>query len=288
MLDGCATVMALVLRVGVFIDQYCRMYHSSIGFTNLMQDDDYQYVYQSQDILPMMFNDVIECKDNEYRTYVDYDTYLEMVENGEWADEDEEEDGDVSEACAAIFNGDFVPRSLGYCGQSVNITQQMIQEADESEYQQQDQDEEGQGDQNMYQYIMAQQMLYNTYGESTDWYTYDLSAESVLDGASICEALSDKWIAGYQEDQNNLDNSESWWSFNKKGSNTLWRNGNSALQTPSANLSPLEIAWIVLAAIGATALFMHQTRKQIIKRKSKKDKEVYVRTDDKGTPLIIS
>jgi hypothetical protein len=42
-----------------------------------------------------------------------------------------------------------------------------------------------------------------------------------------------------------------------------------------------------MAAIVATALFMHYTRNQIVKRKDKKDKEVYVRTDDKGAPLII-
>jgi hypothetical protein len=53
----------------------------------------------------------------------------------------------------------------------------------------------------------------------------------------------------------------------------------------------MEIAWIVLLSMAATAFFMHWTRKLVIKRRLKKqrvEKEVYVRTDDRGAPLIIS
>jgi hypothetical protein len=123
-------------------------------------------------------------------------------------------------------------------------------------------------------------MLYNTYGESVDWYGYDISAQDVLDGASTCEAVSNKY-------------SNSKRMFNGGGggfwNGGIWHNGDTALQTPMAALSPLEIAWIVLASVAATALFMHFTRKHLIKRKRKAQKEVYVvGSDDKGQPLIIT
>lgn len=68
------------------------------------------------------------------------------------------------------------------------------------------------------------------------------------------------------------------------------RNNHSALQTAGTRLSPLEIAWIVIASVSVTALFMHLTRKQVLKRRMKKEmeKEVYVKTDENGSPLILS
>jgi hypothetical protein len=144
------------------------------------------------------------------------------------------------------------------------------------QYQNQQNDDD---QQNMYQYTEAEQMVYNTYGESVDWYEYDISAQAVLDGASTCDAVSKKY-----------SNSKNMFTGGGGGfwSGGVWHNGSTALQTPVATLSALEIAWIVLASVVATALFMHLTRKQLIKRTRKTQKEVYIGSDDKGQPLIIT
>jgi hypothetical protein len=278
------------IEVGVFIDQYCRMYHGGLAFSSLMQDEDYQYFFQSQDIIPYMFTDAIECKDNSELQYVDYDTYEQLVNNNDQDYDGDDQEASVNEACTALFEGDFVPRSLGNCGQPQNLTQQeMYQQAAEyngGEYQYSDGDEDGNEDnqgQNMYQYVQAQQMLYNSYGQDVSWYTFDLSAQAALDGASTCEAVTAKSQAFEENAYADDENSTNFWNFNK------FNNGNSALQTRSASLSPLEIAWVVISAVVATALFMHYTRKQVLKRKSKhQNKELYVKTNDKGQPLIIS
>jgi len=247
------------IDVGVFIDPYCRMHQNSISFSSIMENNDYQYVYQSQDIIPMMFDAQIGC-----------------------ANQDGDEDGaeEISELCETIFYGEFAPRSLSDCGTPMNITAEMIADADEAEYQQNNQNQ--QDGQNMYQYLQSQQMLYNNYGRSNDdWQNYDLSAQDVLDGAATCNAVATKAASVLEE------SSGGGWM----NGGLPWRNGNNAMSTPSARLTPLEIAWIVLVAVMGTALFMHYTRKQIIKRKKRANenaREVYQRTDDKGAPLIIS
>ncbi len=186
-------------------------------------------------------------------------------------------------------------------------------------------------------YVLTSQM-YNNYGQDLSWYTYDLSAFQVMDGAAVCEKVKGKWTdAGYStgksavQDAVAASNSDSsavtgiqnvysdtseagfWkWSNGKKASSSsssnstsdsgfdeepTWlfptRNQHSSLQTANTNLSPLEIAWIVLLSVAVTALFMHVTRKQVLKRRARKtiEKEVYMKTDDDGVPgapLIIS
>lgn len=167
--------------------------------------------------------------------------------------------------------------------------------------------------------------MYNSYGKDASWYTYDLSALDVLDGASTCERVKTKWeyygyvtAAGVEANTSGISNvytaqntTGSFWKWvsgsgsssssngasssaaSTSESSRLFptRNNKSSFQTADKKLSPLEIAWIVLASVVVTAAFMHVTRKQILKRKLKKqepEKEVYVRTDDKGNPLIIS
>jgi hypothetical protein len=269
------------IELGVFLDPYCRMQQKSISFTSIMEDSDYQYVYQSQDIIPMMFDITIGCGDTENAEYVDYDTWTAMGQdngNGNGNDYDDSAAKNVSELCQTIFYGEFAPRALENCGTPMNITAEMIADATEAEYQ--DQNGQDQTGQNMYQYMQSQQMLYNNYGRGDeDWQHYDLSAQDVLDGAATCAAVSSK-VGATQESSGN-----GW------GSNLPWRSGNSAMSTPSARLTPFEIAWIVLTAVIATALFMHYTRKQIVKRRKRaneNEKEVYQRTSDKGSPLIIS
>ena len=148
----------------------------------------------------------------------------------------------------------------------------------------------------------------------------------MLDEAAICEKIVYKWAgAGYTTGQsaaqsaatnsstgiNNVFSDSStknafWkWNNGKQSSSSSsastneesWlfptRNNRSSIQTATARLSPLEIASIVLACVAFTALFMHVTRKLVLKRRLKKrlgsqEKEVYVKTDDHGQPLIIS
>ena len=175
---------------------------------------------------------------------------------------------------------------------------------------------------------MITTQMYNNYGQDMSWYTYDLTAFEVMDGASVCQKVKSKWTeAGYSTGmsavQDSLATSSStgiqnvysdtssngfWkWSKGDKSSSgstndassdqPTWlfptRNQHSSLQTPNTNLSPLEIAWIVLLSVAATALFMHFTRKQVLKRRARKmiEKEVYIKTDEQGvpsSPLIIS
>ena len=162
--------------------------------------------------------------------------------------------------------------------------------------------------------------MYNTYGQDASWYSFDLSAFQILDGAAVCGVVKDKWeSAGYstgksavqQTGSTNIQNAfneehsnNGFWKWqngksSSKGGNSSpeWlfptRNNNSIFQTANTKLSPMEIAWIVIASMVATAVFMHMTRKQVLKRKAKnagemQDKEVYHRTNDKGNPLIIS
>lgn len=165
--------------------------------------------------------------------------------------------------------------------------------------------------------------MYNDYGQDTSWYNFDLDAFQVLDGASVCGAVGNKWTsAGYStgysavqnaadpNSQTNIQNayndehtSNGFWkwgngknaasSSESEGSQWLFptRNNKSQFQTANAKLSPFEICWIVLLSVAATAAFLHYTRRQVIKRRNKKEameKEVYVRTDNKGSPLIIS
>jgi hypothetical protein len=200
-------------------------------------------------------------------------------------DGNENGEENISELCDTIFYGEFAPRSVANCGSAMNITAEMIADANEAEYQ--DNNQNQQDGQNMYQYMQAQQMLYNNYGRGQeDWQSYDLSAQDVLDGAATCAAVATKIDA--------LEGASSGSGWMNGG--LPWRNGSSALSTPSARLTPLEIAWIVLITVSGTAFFMHYTRKQIIKRKKRAKassnennaKDVYQRTDDKGAPLIIS
>lgn len=184
--------------------------------------------------------------------------------------------------------------------------------------------------------------MYNTYGQDLSWYTFDLSAFEVMDGAAVCQKVKSKWTsagyatgksavqdavaASYSESNVNgtatgiqnvySDTSEvGFWKWSKgnrasSSSSTnstasandepTWlfptRNQHSSLQTPNTTLSPMEIAWIVLVSVAATAAFMHVTRKQVLKRRAKKqqkmiEKEVYIKTDENGvpgTPLILS
>ena len=269
------------IELGVFIDPYCRMLQKRVTFSSIMDDNDYQYVFQSQDILPMMFDLKISCENTDNAQYVTSDTFYS--ENGGSVGNS----NNISDLCDSIFNGDYAPRSLGHCGDQMNVTAEMIADAgNEGEYQNQNQGQNGNG-QNMYQYMQSQQMLYNTYGRGdVDWQEYDISAQNVLSGAATCQAVANKYNGHSQSSRCH------WWNGCDDGSHTLpWRNSSNAMSTPSARLTPLEIAWIVIAAVVATALFMHYTRKQIIKRKKRaneNEKEVYQRTDDKGTALIIS
>ena len=175
--------------------------------------------------------------------------------------------------------------------------------------------------------------MYNSYGQDMSWYTYDLTAFEVMDGASVCQKVKSKWTkAGYSTGKSAVQDSVATSSatgiqnaYNDTSSNGFWkwtnggksssgttdsssaadstseeptwlfptRNQHSALQTAETKLSPLEIAWIVLLSVAATTLFMHFTRKQVLKRRARKtvEKEVYIKTDDNGVPsppLIIS
>lgn len=344
------------IEIGVFIDRYCRMYNRQLNYVSMMADQDYQYFFQSKDIIPYMFTDIIECHDISSVTYVDQATY-ESVQSSY-----SQGTGTVSDACSLLFMDEAVPRSLSYCGQARNYTdaeyaqqqayfaQNYQQNANNNAYANnkynQNYYSNGNGNnqanqanqaqyngQNMYQYIQAQSMMYNNYGQDMSWYTYDLTAFEVMDGAAVCQKVKSKWSnAGYSTGKSAVQDSVAtssatgiqnvysgdtssessfWkWSNGDKSSsgstnNTssasadqpTWlfptRNQHSSLQTPNTNLSPLEIAWIVLLSVGATAMFMHFTRKQVLKRRARKmiEKEVYIKTDDQGVPsppLIIS
>ena len=108
------------IEIGVFIDQYCRMYNRQLNYVSMMVDQDYQYFFQSQDIIPYMFTDIIECRDLSSVQYVDQETYdsLQAQNNYYYG----QGSSSVSDACGYLFLGEAVPRSLSYCGQPRNYT----------------------------------------------------------------------------------------------------------------------------------------------------------------------
>lgn len=147
------------IEIGVFIDEYCRLYARNLQYSSIMEDEDYQYFFQSQDVIPFMFNDIIECRDLDSVQYLDEETYEGMVAAGYSMNNAY---GDVSEACQALFYGDFVPRSLNYCGNAKTWSSEelsQMQQAYASGGNQNNQENNYGNGQNMYQYIQAQQMV---------------------------------------------------------------------------------------------------------------------------------
>eukprot|EP00934_Nitzschia_sp_Nitz4_P002082 Nitzschia sp. Nitz4//scaffold15_size197535//110886//112657//NITZ4_001587-RA/size197535-augustus-gene-0.212-mRNA-1//1//CDS//3329537742//2082//frame0 len=301
------------IEIGIFLDETCRMYEKTLQFSNIMSDDDYQYFYQSQDVLPFMFNDIVECRDLDYVQYVDQDT-LDAIEGNSGNNAYNNYNNgygngyaSVGEPCQALFWNSFVPRSMSDCGTTKTWTSAELAAL------QADDDGAGYDSQTMYEYVQnqGQQMVSNSYGQDASWYTYDLSSLDVMDGATVCEGVRAKWEAAGSvtaaTESSNIQNAYA--ANNSTGSFWKWsngntesspntstrlfpsRNGNSFWQKADKNLSPLEICWIIIGSIAATAVFMHVTRKQVLKRRLRKqepEKEVYVRTDDKGSPLILS
>lgn len=110
------------IEIGVFIDQYCRMYNRELNYAAVMADEDYQYFFQSQDIIPHMFTDIIGCNDLSTIQFVDEETYETMQasqNNYYYANQGY---GSVGDGCGFLFYGEFTPRSLSYCGESRNYT----------------------------------------------------------------------------------------------------------------------------------------------------------------------
>jgi len=145
------------IEIGVFIDQYCRMYNSNLQYSSVMANEDYQYFFQSQDIIPRMFTDIIDCRDLSNVKFVDQNTYDAIAANGK-----NQGYGYVNEACEALFYGDFAPRSISNCGAAQNWTN--AGKNGTTNYQQNGNNGNAQYNnngqsQNMYQYIQAQQMV---------------------------------------------------------------------------------------------------------------------------------
>lgn len=149
------------IEMGVFIDQYCRMQQKQFTF----EDD---RIEQSQDIIDMMFNKPISCQDDDWY-YLDFDSAVAMTYGECVAYVD-----DISEACGMLFYSDFVPRKISNCGTTQNITKLLYQS----------------GDEDFVEYDEARKDLYSRQERKIKWYTFDLSADDALDGASTCKAVS--------------------------------------------------------------------------------------------------
>lgn len=148
------------IEIGVFLDENCRMYNRNLHYSSIMADEDYQYYFQSQDVIPYMFTDVIECRDLSYVQYVDEDTYSAMQSQGNYYYN--QGYGVVSEACQALFYGDYMPRSMSYCGQVKNWTDAELAQYTANGYNNQNQNNGNNNNgYNMYQYIQAQTMVSN-------------------------------------------------------------------------------------------------------------------------------
>lgn len=152
------------MEMGVFIDPYCTMQQTQLEYTNFVQDSG--YAEESQGVSDMMFQGKISCKDDDWY-YLDYDSYVEMVEGGNQCQAYED---DISEACGELFYSDFVPRKASDCGSPQNIAYLLSVN----------------GDDEYAEYDAARQTLYEA---NSDWYTFDISALQTLDGASTCESV---------------------------------------------------------------------------------------------------
>ncbi len=142
------------IEIGVFIDQYCRMYNRELNYASIMADEDYQYFFQSQDIIPTMFTDIIECRDLSVLQFVDEETFASnQAAQGNY-DDASQASGTVGDACGSLFFGDYVPRSLSYCGASRNYT--------EAEYAQQ----QANFAQNYQQNVNSNAYANNNYGQN--------------------------------------------------------------------------------------------------------------------------
>ena len=138
------------IEIGVFLDDTCRMYNKNLNYVDMMQDQDYQYFYQSQNIVPSLFQDILECRDMADVEFVDEETYEGYQAANSTGD------GTVNDACTALFYGDFVPRSTSSCGQKTNWT---AVEASNEEYNADEYQENNANSQSMYQYIQANSMV---------------------------------------------------------------------------------------------------------------------------------
>eukprot|EP00980_Cylindrotheca_fusiformis_P001306 scaffold333_cov133-Cylindrotheca_fusiformis.AAC.32 len=156
------------VEMGVFIDPYCTMQQTQLQFSNFVQDSG--YIDESQGVLDMVFQGKISCRDDDWY-FLDYDSYMEIVQNGDQCEAYEDE---ISEACGGLFYGDYVPRRASDCGSAQNIANILASN----------------GNEDYEEYETARKMLYE---ESLDWYTYDITALQAYDGASTCEAVRVKY-----------------------------------------------------------------------------------------------
>lgn len=140
------------IQVGVFLDEYCRMYQSNLQYTSVMENDEYQYFFQSQDVIPYMFTDIIECTDQSYVQYVSEDELADIEAAGGYYSY-QDGYGGISAACYSLFYSDFVPRQVGNCGDETDLTDEQLAQ------QQQMYENYYNNGQNMYQYVQAQQMV---------------------------------------------------------------------------------------------------------------------------------
>jgi hypothetical protein len=201
------------MEMGVFIDPYCTMQQTQLEYTNFVQDSG--YAEESQDVVDMMFQGKISCQDDDWY-YLDYDSYMEMVEGGDQCHAYED---DISEACGELFYSDFVPRKASDCGSPQNVASILAANGDD-EYE---------------EYDAARQSLYE---ENSDWYTFDISALQVLDGASTCESVRVKYNRAVRE------------MYMSRGSIGKW------------------IAWIAAMAVGVLLLLSVQMSRRKAGKKS--------------------
>jgi gas vesicle protein len=141
------------------------MHQKYLDTSNHLQNES-GYLEQSQDVLGMMFDSTIHCQDDDWY-YLDYDSYIELMQ-GE--DNCRAVEDDISEACGELFYSAFVPRKISNCGTPQNAAEVMYAD----------------GGDDFDAYNQARQSIS---GRNTKWYTYDISADYVFDGATTCEIV---------------------------------------------------------------------------------------------------
>jgi hypothetical protein len=144
------------VEIGIFLDDECEVYASMLNYKNYVQQDDYNFYYNSQEIVTYPFSTTIDCaQEVEYITPEEYENQ-QAEEQDQQEEQNDEEEVEANEYCQQILDQNALP--LYDCN------------ADGEEDQQEDEVEEDEE----YNY---------------DWYTYVLSQNDAEDNQAVCKIL---------------------------------------------------------------------------------------------------
>lgn len=189
------------VEFGVFVDQNCKHYHKQKAFQNVIQEDDWQMLFQMPSVIEYMFTSSMSCKDDNEIKYMNafQPVYGSNGNGGNYnnnnnaqneADEEEfeenvEKEGNtcqlgemINESCLDLFQYNLNGVSLADCLKTVPVW------VGNPNY-----NENGNNNQNN---------NYDSQYIDQDWvannlYAYELSANDLADMGKVCHIIANKY-----------------------------------------------------------------------------------------------